>query len=564
MRGFILDNLLTLIKGDDGKLRNKYIDNLPNVKNFKVIIQGESIPLAKIGVKKSVKSHLEIETYENKRINRYFEHQIIRLKNLTSEPEKFWKLAALMLKSKVFILVHLNRVSPKWYRDIPLWKLWKDIKEVRRVTLDFRGDIDLKRCYIPKITGSLLDWAMDPNKKWRPLGVPTHPWRIYLSMLNTILVIWLEPHWFKEQHGYFPRKGTLTVWRSILKRVHKPNIYEFDLEQFFPRVEISYVSHLLRQYRTPKWIVEYIENLNKTRPKLCTKDEVDESKIRELQELERGEINRNQSWYKPVEEFIKANGKELWHTLVKEDTGGTTVYHEYEFIQLQHALLSSFKPDQPFSGLLTNLPQGGGISPTLTVQVLKPLFENEEDVVMYADDGIVFGRPKFNCPAYESAGIKLNEKKSGWVKKDNVWLKPLKFCGLIYDGWNDRLYSETSKGKTLEIPKNKVNTMVRSWELWSSEGVPRRNNTWYELMISRISGFIQACLYNGTINLSDYWDRWEISSRRGSWQKSRPAERIFKKKRIKPNLYNSSSVACKWFMNKKLPQYTNAKKVIYL
>jgi hypothetical protein len=144
-------------------------------------------------------------------------------------------------------------------------------------------------------------------------------------------------------------------------------------------------------------------------------------------------------------------------------------------------------------------------------------------------------------------------------------LKPLKFCGLIYDGWNDRLYSETRKGKTLEIPKNKVKSMARSWELWSSEGEPRKNNTWYELMISRISGFIQACLYNGTINLSDYWDRWEISSRRGSWQKSRSAERIFKKKGIKPNLYNSSSVACKWFMNKKLPQYTNAKrKVIYL
>jgi len=89
MRGFILDNLLTLIKGDDGKLRNKYIDNLPNVKNFKVIIQGESIPLEKLGVKKSVKSHLEVEAYENKRINRYFEHQIIRLKNLTGEPEKF-------------------------------------------------------------------------------------------------------------------------------------------------------------------------------------------------------------------------------------------------------------------------------------------------------------------------------------------------------------------------------------------------------------------------------------------------------------------------------------------
>jgi hypothetical protein len=41
--------------------------------------------------------------------------------------------------------------------------------------------------------------------------------------------------------------------------------------------------------------VEYIENLNKTRPKLTGKDEVDESKIRELDELNKGIINRDQS-----------------------------------------------------------------------------------------------------------------------------------------------------------------------------------------------------------------------------------------------------------------------------
>jgi hypothetical protein len=89
MKGFILDNLLTLIKGDDGKLRNKYIDNLPNVKNFKVIIQGPNIGLEKIGITKSVKSHIQVETYENKRINRYFEHQVKRLQALRNNPEKY-------------------------------------------------------------------------------------------------------------------------------------------------------------------------------------------------------------------------------------------------------------------------------------------------------------------------------------------------------------------------------------------------------------------------------------------------------------------------------------------
>jgi hypothetical protein len=32
---------------------------------------------------------------------------------------------------------------------------------------------------------------------------------------------------------------------------------------------------------------------------------------------------------------------------------------------------------------------------------------------MYADDGIIFGKPKFTSSAYESAGIKLNKEKSG-------------------------------------------------------------------------------------------------------------------------------------------------------
>jgi len=547
---WILDNLLTLLKGDDGKLRNKYIDNLPNVKDFKVIIQGENIELAKLGIRKSVKSHLEVVKYLNKPINRYFEHRILRLQDYRDNPRAFWALSAHLLRSKVFVLVHLNRVEPRWYRSEALWRVIKVIKELKRITLDFKGNIDLKRVYIPKTTGPLLAWALGETKKWRPLGVPTLPWRIYLSMLNTILVIWLEPYWHKEQHGYFPRKGTLTVWRSILKRISKPDIYEFDLSKFFPSVEIPYLSHLLTKYKTPKWYVEYIENLNKSKPKLAEKDEVDEQNTRDTEEINKGIVHRGQKWYGPVREFIQANGEQIWHELLLEDTGGTDVYHEYEFVQLQWALLSSFKPHQSVSGLLKELPQGGGISPTLSVQVLEPLFREEEDVVMYADDGLIFGKPKFKHPDYKLAGIKLNKEKSGWIKRKGKWLKPLKFCGLIYDGNTDTLTSQTNKGKTITITKGRFKQLRTAWELFTSDGYERRNNTWYELMVSRISGFVQSCLYNGTFNLSEYWDRWELSSHINSWQKSKMAKRYFKRAAIKPNLYNSSSVACLWFMNK--------------
>lgn len=96
-----------------------------------------------------------------------------------------------------------------------------------------------------------------------------------------------------------------------MKRIDSRNIYEFDLKQFFPSVQITSVSEVLRKMNTPKWFVEYIENINKSKPKLTSEDLVDERKIREAQDLERGIINRNQEWYEPVKEFIKANGIEI-------------------------------------------------------------------------------------------------------------------------------------------------------------------------------------------------------------------------------------------------------------
>jgi len=89
MRRFTLDNLLTLLKGDDGKLKNIYIDNLPNVKNFKLVSQGENLPMASIQISKKVKSHIELEAFVNKPINRYIEHQVIRLKTYRSKPLRY-------------------------------------------------------------------------------------------------------------------------------------------------------------------------------------------------------------------------------------------------------------------------------------------------------------------------------------------------------------------------------------------------------------------------------------------------------------------------------------------
>lgn len=55
-----------------------------------------------------------------------------------------------------------------------------------------------------------------------------------------------------------------------------------------------------------------------------------------------------------------------------------------------HAHREANKSFEVFAGSPSGLPQGGGISPVLSVQVLDVIFKHNPTTVMYADDGIIF------------------------------------------------------------------------------------------------------------------------------------------------------------------------------
>jgi len=129
--------------------------------------------------------------------------------------------------------------------------------------------------------------------------------------------------------------------------------------------------------------------------------------------------------------------------------------------------------DDPFAGIFQaffGLPQGANTSPFLSILVLKDtLFKTAKELganlLMYADDGVFYGKTlskelvklvELYGVANLEANIKFHQKKSGWVKRDGVWLKPWKYLGLVYDGNRNKWMASTRKGSTLEHDKEKL------------------------------------------------------------------------------------------------------------
>jgi hypothetical protein len=145
------------------------------------------------------------------------------------------------------------------------------------------------------------------------------------------------------------------------------------------------------------------------------------------------------------------------------------------------------------------------------------------------------------------------------VKKDGVWLKPLKFLGLIYE--EGTLRSETRKGSSLKLDKwdmisddvkreNILKELLRK-ERPKGEG-PKESRTiqenWENFMKSHLKGFIMSRLYLGKWDIEEFKGRLSLSYEKGSFMDLRKSKQLSGKvwKDLELDLFNTSSFAASW------------------
>jgi len=322
---------------------------------------------------------------------------------------KYWNLAYFLIThSVVFQVLHMNKVLNKdrtWPGRESLDKVVETMNKVKAKLVSSKWmEIEVYRVWI------------DDSK--RPLGVPTLADRIIGSMFSNLLEFYLWDS-VKVNHGYQTGKGSGTAWRKILGGgdvenpdglIRYPYIWEYDLDGCFNRLNQQVMGDILRSLGLPSWLWMSLLRMQKRSPKLYA-----------------GSGGR-------VEE-INVFGK------VRQRQIGSSKKFEY---WNEHNL--------------QGVAQGHSLSPLLSLIMIEHAnrsFMKREDMrgnhtIGYADDGIFFTVNKFPIKEYArhigNWGMLLSLKKCSYVREAWNWNKPLKFLGLLYNPFIEKLQAHTRKG----------------------------------------------------------------------------------------------------------------------
>jgi hypothetical protein len=333
-------------------------------------------------------------------------------------------------------------------------------------------------------------------------------------MINNFMHMFVKDYLLPSQHGFIPGRGTLSAWKEIMTKViDKPYIYECDLKQFFPSVNVSKLGKLLEtDLKVPLTVSTGLFELNSSLPVLPKDVKLDENytlntkeKLRNLKE------EQNWDWAEDVPDKYynssSAGGFKM------NSTGAVDFW------------------ENPIG-----VPQGAPTSPLISILILVKSFLTQTSSVSYADDPIFYGDQPFEIEEFPDLGVVLNKDKSSWVKKANTWLGDLNYLGLKYSPSEDSLSGNTRKGSTLKLSPEFRDKIIKKF-------LPGKPLSWVTFFRLKDIGMIFSRLYIGSWKSNAITQDFTLFPEENSWvwmqwshEGGRPRSRY--------SVFNVSSFAC--------------------
>jgi len=321
------------------------------------------------------------------KMNRYLKKIYSRLLNKVDEGnfESYWRLSERVITSSwAFRIFALHRTESTWYRTITLKRIQEVLLKVEEIVYFNIMEYRCQRINIPKDPSN-------PEKGTRPLTIPRLENRIYLQIVNIMLVTFVNSRISRNQHGHRPGFGVSTAWEQWMKEFKDlRNIVEFDLRKFHDSISYEILEKAMIHFGVPRRWQHKLFRLNNP----------------EIQDIETKEI------------FRADRG-------VGQGVATSAI--------LGIIVLDYLKIHENVKFLYTGFADDGQLG------------SNDDKVDLLAE---------LSTALTKESGVEVNLEKSHVIKKANVWLRDFKYLGLRYDGRTDEITLDTRSGNKSLILMN--------------------------------------------------------------------------------------------------------------